>query len=98
MNILQKNISSNLIQFSSVSIHVMSRSKNAECLIAILTHAGRSLTTKEVLSRTKNFPKLCVGCSSGTHVISAGIELIEEGIIMKKLGKGGYIWELGKKL
>ncbi|MHA2090585.1 MAG: hypothetical protein ACW98K_06975 [Candidatus Kariarchaeaceae archaeon] len=98
MNILPKNMSNNLIQFLSKEIPDMTRSKNAECLIAILKQAGRSLTTKEVLSTTKNFPKLCVGCSSGTHVISAGIELIEEGIVMKILGKGGYIWELMKKL
>jgi len=42
----------------------------------------------------KNYPKLCKGCSSGNHIISSGLELINIGLIEKKIAKGGFKWYL----
>ncbi|MHA2248716.1 MAG: hypothetical protein ACXAD7_00070 [Candidatus Kariarchaeaceae archaeon] len=68
--------------------------KNEECMIAILKSESDSLTTKQILSKTSLFPELCIGCSSGSHVITAGISLCEKGLVNRKLGKGGYKWTL----
>ena len=72
----------------------MDLTKNEKCLIEILKNAGKGLTTKEVLTDSKKYPELCIGCSSGSHVIAAGIELSKKAVLTKKFSKGGYVWTL----
>ncbi|MDH5401292.1 MAG: hypothetical protein OEZ01_12840 [Candidatus Heimdallarchaeota archaeon] len=68
--------------------------KNKECFIAILKSSKNSLSTQEILNMTENFPDLCQGCTSGTHVVSAGIKLAEEGKVIRSIAKGGFRWSL----
>ena len=67
---------------------------NQQCVITILRDHGDQLTTSQILDYTKNYPDLCRGCSSGTQVISAGIQLMEMGLIKREIGKGGFKWSL----
>ncbi|MEK9716640.1 MAG: hypothetical protein VW394_07760 [Candidatus Heimdallarchaeota archaeon] len=67
---------------------------NEKCILKILKIHGNGLFTNEILQLTKNYPNLCKGCSSGNHIISSGLELINIGLIEKKIAKGGFKWYL----
>ena len=70
-------------------------SKNAQCVLRILEDED-SLTTSEILERARDpsLSDLCTDCAGGdTFVVSAN-QLVEQGLITKKFGKGGYRWHL----
>jgi hypothetical protein len=70
-------------------------SKNARCVLEILQTAG-SLTTVEILdiARREEYSSLCHDCAGGDAFVAAANQLVEHGLITKRFGKGGYIWEL----
>jgi hypothetical protein len=70
-------------------------SKNAQCVLKILGTAD-SLTTVEILeiARKEEFSELCHDCAGGDSFVVAANQLVEQGLIMKKFGKGGYRWQL----
>lgn len=61
--------------------------------MAILTKKS-PCSTPEILEMTKEFPELCSGCSSGTHVVNAGLSLKEMGIVEREWQKSEFIWVL----
>ena len=70
-------------------------SRNAQCVLAILTDED-NLTTSEILERARD-PKhadLCTDCAGGDTFVVAANQLVEQGLISKKFGKGGYRWQL----
>ncbi|MCF2135649.1 MAG: hypothetical protein K9W43_00225 [Candidatus Thorarchaeota archaeon] len=70
-------------------------SKNAQCVLRILQTA-ESLTTSEILeiARKEDFSDLCNDCAGGDSFVAAANELVTQGLITKKFGKGGYRWSL----
>ena len=69
-------------------------SRNTDCLLTILRNQGDSLTTTQILEYTSNYPELCRDCSSGSAIISSAKELMEQGIVKRVVGKGGFRWSL----
>ncbi|MHA1905821.1 MAG: hypothetical protein ACW98Y_00880 [Candidatus Thorarchaeota archaeon] len=70
-------------------------SKNAQCVLRILEKED-SLTTSEILKRARD-PSLsdwCTDCAGGDTFVVAANQLVEQGLITKKFGKGGYRWHL----
>jgi hypothetical protein len=72
--------------------------KDEDCLLAIMKSVdiAQGLSTAQILAKTIDFPDMCEGCSSGSHIIAAGNFLVEKGIITKELAKGGYRWFLAE--
>ncbi len=66
---------------------------NEKCIYLILTKYGAQ-STEEILSHVDEFPELCSGCRSGSYLIIAGRKLERKGHIVKKVSKGGFIWQL----
>lgn len=73
-------------------------SRNAQCVLKILEGAD-SLTTAEILeaARNPNLKDLCQDCAGGDAFIAAANLLVNDGLITKKFGKGGYRWHLVRK-
>ncbi|TFG13468.1 hypothetical protein EU537_06265 [Candidatus Thorarchaeota archaeon] len=73
-------------------------SKNAKCVLMILEREG-SLTTSEILEVAKQEPysQYCSDCAGGDSFVAAANHLVNEGLIERKFGKGGYRWELVKE-
>ncbi len=72
-------------------------SKNIQCVLKILENAD-SLTTAEILeiAHTEDYAELCSDCAGGDTFVAAANQLVEDGLITKKFGKGGYRWQLTK--
>ena len=70
-------------------------SRNAQCVLKILETTD-SLTTAEILTmaRDEQFAELCTDCAGGDTFVVAANQLVEQGLITKKFGKGGYRWYL----
>ncbi len=70
-------------------------SRNAQCVLKIL-QTTESLTTSEILelARQAEFSDLCSDCAGGDSFVVAANELVEQGLITKRFGKGGYRWSL----
>ena len=70
--------------------------KDEDCLLAIMKSVDitEGLSTAQILAKTIDFPDMCEGCSSGSHIIAAGNLLTEKGKLSKNLSKGGYRWFL----
>jgi hypothetical protein len=73
-------------------------SRNAECVLKILQNATEPLTTPEILeaARGDELSEICQDCAGGDTFIVAARQLVDKGFITKKLGKGGYRWQLAK--
>ncbi|MHA1924407.1 MAG: hypothetical protein ACXABV_02480 [Candidatus Thorarchaeota archaeon] len=71
-------------------------SLNAECVLKILKDATEPLTTSEILeaARGEELSDICQGCVGGDTFIIAARQLVDKDLIIKKLGKGGYRWQL----
>jgi hypothetical protein len=71
-------------------------SRNAECVIKILSDASDDLTTIEILenARREEYASICQDCAGGDAFIVAARQLVEKGLITKKLAKGGYRWRI----
>ncbi|MHA2386406.1 MAG: hypothetical protein ACXAEE_09390 [Candidatus Thorarchaeota archaeon] len=71
-------------------------SRNAECVLKILQNATEPLTTSEILeaARGEELSDICQDCAGGDTFIVAARQLVDQGFITKKLGKGGYRWQL----
>jgi hypothetical protein len=74
---------------------VSALSRNAQCVLKIL-EAGNSLTTSEILeiARRAEYAEICVDCAGGDTFVIAANQLVEQGLITRKLGKGGYRWQI----
>ena len=72
-------------------------SKNAQCVLKILEGA-ESLTTIEILETAgkDEYADLCADCAGGDTFVAAANQLVEQGLITKRFGKGGYRWQLAK--
>ena len=72
-------------------------STNAQCVIRIL-ETQDSLTTSEILELARNpeHADICQDCAGGDTFVVAANQLVEQGLITKKFGKGGYRWQLVK--
>ena len=70
-------------------------SRNAQCVLRIL-ESSDSLTTAEILAlaREERFSELCTDCAGGDTFVIAANQLVEQGLITKKFGKGGYRWQI----
>ncbi len=70
-------------------------SRNAECVLQILQSAD-TLTTSEILemARRAEYAEMCKDCAGGDTFVAAANQLVEQGLITKKLGKGGYHWRI----
>jgi len=70
-------------------------SRNAQCVLRIL-ESSESLTTAEILAlaREERFSELCTDCAGGDTFVVAANQLVEQGLITKKFGKGGYRWQI----
>ncbi len=70
-------------------------SRNAQCVLKIL-EAGVSLTTSEVLdlARRAEYAEICSDCAGGDTFVVAANQLVERGLVTRKLGKGGYRWQI----
>jgi hypothetical protein len=70
-------------------------SRNAQCVLRIL-ESSDSLTTAEILAlaREERFSELCTDCAGGDTFVVAANQLVEQGLITKKFGKGGYRWQI----
>ena len=70
-------------------------SKNAQCVLRIL-ETEDALTTSEILERARDpsLSDLCTDCAGGDTFVVAANQLVEQGLITKKFGKGGYRWHL----
>jgi hypothetical protein len=73
-------------------------SRNAECVLKILQNTTEPLTTSEILEAARNeeLSDICQDCAGGDTIIVAARQLVDKGLITKKLGKGGYRWQLAK--
>ena len=71
-------------------------SRNAECVLKILQNATEPLTTSQILeaARSEDLSDICQDCAGGDTYIVAARQLVDQGFITKKLGKGGYRWQL----
>ncbi|MFX1261974.1 MAG: hypothetical protein ACFFAZ_07805 [Promethearchaeota archaeon] len=71
-------------------------SRNAECVLKILQNAAEPLTTSEILesARDEELSDICQDCAGGDTFIVAARQLVDKGLITKKLAKGGYRWQL----
>ena len=71
-------------------------SRNAECVLKILRNATEPLTTSEILesARDEEFSDICQDCAGGDTFIVAARQLVDRGLIIRKLAKGGYRWQL----
>jgi len=69
--------------------------RNAQCVLKIL-ESGSSLTTSEVLNRARRaeYTELCKDCAGGDTFIIAANQLVERGLVTRKLAKGGYRWQI----
>ncbi len=71
-------------------------SRNAECVLRILQGSTEPLTTSEILeaAHDEELSDICQDCAGGDTFIIAARQLVDKGLITKKLGKGGYRWKL----
>lgn len=71
-------------------------SRNAECVLKILQNATEPLMTSEILEAARNeeLSDICQDCAGGDTFIVAARQLVDRGLITKKLAKGGYRWQL----
>ncbi|RMG37779.1 MAG: hypothetical protein D6732_05980 [Methanobacteriota archaeon] len=76
----------------------MSISDNEKCLLTILARASREMSTAELIEAMDEFPDLCKGCKSGTYLIRTAMNLVRKGMVKRKAGKGGFYWNLVKKV
>ena len=55
--------------------------------------------TKKIIdiANSNEFGDLCTGCQSGSDVIGTGRMLEHRGLIVKQIGKGGYVWKLAER-
>ena len=72
-------------------------SRNAQCVLTILQEED-NLTTSEILERARDpkYADLCTDCAGGDTFVVAANQLVGQGLITKKFGKGGYRWQLVK--
>lgn len=72
-------------------------SKNAQCILKILGDLG-SLTTTEILEAVSNqkYANICTDCAGGDTFVATANQLVEQGLVQKTFGKGGYRWRLVK--
>jgi hypothetical protein len=72
-------------------------SKNAQCVLKILGDLG-SLTTTEILEAAddQRYSDICTDCAGGDSFVAAANQLVEQGLVEKTFGKGGYRWHLVK--
>jgi hypothetical protein len=70
-------------------------SRNAQCVLKIL-EAGSLLTTSQILelARRAEYAAICKDCAGGDAFVIAANQLVERGLITRKLGKGGYHWQI----
>jgi len=70
-------------------------SRNAQCVLQILQSAG-VLTTSEILemARRTEYAEVCKDCAGGDTFVAAANQLVEQGLVTKKLGRGGYHWQI----
>jgi hypothetical protein len=70
-------------------------SKNAQCVLKILGNLG-PLTTTEILEAAHNqeYADICTDCAGGDAFVVAANQLVEQGLVQKAFGKGGYRWHL----
>jgi hypothetical protein len=70
-------------------------SRNAQCILKIL-EVGNSLTTSEILDLTRNpeYADICKDCAGGDIFVVAANQLVEQGLVTRKIGKGGYRWQM----
>ena len=70
-------------------------SNNAQCVLKVL-ETQDFLTTSEILelARKPEFADICQDCAGGDTFVVAANQLVEQGLITKKFGKGGYRWHL----
>ncbi|MFQ5832765.1 MAG: hypothetical protein ACE5H4_08690 [Candidatus Thorarchaeota archaeon] len=54
--------------------------------------------TSEVLeiARSDEYADICRDCAGGDTFIVAARQLVDKGLITRKLGKGGYRWQIVK--
>ena len=73
-------------------------SRNAQCILKIL-QAKDALTTSEILELAKRteYAELCRDCAGGDTFVMAANQLVEQGIISRRLGKGGYRWQMVRR-
>lgn len=73
-------------------------SKNAQCILKILGDLG-SLTTTEILEAVSNqkYANICIDCAGGDTFVATANQLVEQGLVQKTFGKGGYRWHLVKR-
>ncbi|MFW9798827.1 MAG: hypothetical protein ACFFD9_00155 [Candidatus Thorarchaeota archaeon] len=73
-------------------------SRNAQCVLEILQNAITPLMTSEVLeiARSDEYADICQDCAGGDTFIVAARQLVDKGLITRKLGKGGYRWQIVK--
>ena len=73
-------------------------SRNAQCVLKILQDATNPLTTSEILeiAHGDDYTDICQDCAGGDTFVVAARQLVDMGLITKKLGKGGYRWQLAK--
>jgi len=73
-------------------------SKNAQCVLQILQAAG-TLTTSEILemAHRTEYVEICKDCAGGDTFVAAANQLVEQGLVTKKLAKGGYHWQIVRR-
>jgi hypothetical protein len=73
-------------------------SKNAQCILKILGDLG-ALTTTEILEAVSNqkYANICTDCAGGDTFVVTVNQLVEQGLVQKTFGKGGYRWCLIKE-
>ncbi|MFX0108021.1 MAG: hypothetical protein ACFE7R_07045 [Candidatus Hodarchaeota archaeon] len=71
-------------------------SRNAQCVLQILQNAAGQLTTSEILeaAQDEQYSDICQDCAGGDAFVAAARQLVDKGLITKKLGKGGYRWQV----
>jgi hypothetical protein len=73
-------------------------SRNAQCVLKILQNATDPLTTSEILqiARSDEYGDICQDCAGGDTFVIAARQLVDTGFITRKLGKGGYRWQMAR--
>ncbi|NHI83360.1 MAG: hypothetical protein EAX81_03560 [Candidatus Thorarchaeota archaeon] len=65
-------------------------------MLRILKDASGDLTTAEILesAHREEHSEICQDCAGGDAFIVAARQLVERGLITRKLAKGGYRWRI----
>ncbi len=67
--------------------------RSRECILRILNNANY-MSTHDILTEARKYPDICRGCRSGSNIIRIAMKLLEEGLITREIGKGGFIWKI----